>query len=159
MAIMVKWFLFGMAALLAAEVAAFLAVAAALGVAQAFALIIVAALVGVLVLRHPGRARIGRLHAAVTKDGLAGLEAGGDAFLTVAAGILLLIPGFVTDAAGLLLLLPPVSRWIGGRFRHSMQAKASGARGVVDLAPDQWSQIPERQIDDHRRPNNRPDGA
>jgi len=153
---MVKWFLLGLVALVAAEVAAFVAAAALIGLPQAFVLLVATSLVGVAVLRHPGRARINRLHEAVAKDGIAGLEAGGDAFLTVAAGVLLLIPGLITDAAGLLLLLPPVRRWIGRRFQRSMQAKASGTRGVVDLERDQWNQLPDGQINDRRPPSHRP---
>lgn len=156
MAIMVKWFLLGIAALAVAEVAALLAVSAVLGLPQAFVLMIVTSLVGLAVLRHPGRARINRLHEAVAKDGIAGLEAGGDAFLTVAAGFLLLLPGFITDAVGLLLLLPPVRRWIGGRFQRSMQARSSGAPGVVELEREEWRREPERQIDDKRGPDKPP---
>jgi UPF0716 protein FxsA len=153
---MVKWFLLALVALLVAEVAAFMAIAALIGLPQAFVLLVATSLVGVAVLRHPGRARINRLHEAVAKNGIAGLEAGGDAFLTVAAGVLLLIPGLITDAAGLLLLLRPVRRWIGGRFQRSMQAKSSGARGVVDLERDQWNQLPDGQINDQRPPSNPP---
>ncbi len=110
---------------------------------------------GIAVLRHPGRTRIDRLHEAVAKKGIGGLEAGGDAFLTISAGILLLVPGFITDAAGLLLLLPPVRSWIGGRFQRFVQTKQPGRPGVVDLEPDQWNQVPDRQIDQHR-PNDTP---
>jgi UPF0716 protein FxsA len=154
MAIMVKWFLLGMTALAVAEVAALVAVSALLGLPQAFALMIVTSLIGVLVLRHPGRTRISRLHEALAKKGIAGLEAGGEAFLTVAAGFLLLLPGFITDLAGLLLLLPPVRRWIGARFQRSMQTRPSGSPGVVELERDEWNRVPERQIDDQRRPSN-----
>ena len=151
---MVKWFLLGIAALVAAEVAAIIAVAAVLGVLPALALMAATSLLGLAVLRHPGRIRINRLHEALMKNGIAGLEAGGDAFLTVAAGFLLFVPGFITDAAGLLLLLSPVRRWIGGRFQRSMTARSSGSPGVVELEPDQWNRVPERQIDDQRRPGN-----
>ena len=127
---MVKWFLLGIAALVAAEVAAIIAVAAVLGVLPALALMAATSLLGLAVL----------------------LEAGGDAFLTVAAGFLLFVPGFITDAAGLLLLLSPVRRWIGGRFQRSMKARPSGSPGVVELEPQEWNRVPERQIDDQRRP-------
>jgi UPF0716 protein FxsA len=153
---MVKWFLLGMAALLMAEVAALLAVGAVIGLPQALVLMAATSLVGIAVLRHPGRRRIERLHAAVAEKGIAGLEAGGAAFLTVAAGILLLLPGFITDAAGFLILLPPVRRWIGGRFERFMQTRPAGSPGVVDLERDQWNQVPERQIDHQRRPNDTP---
>jgi UPF0716 protein FxsA len=154
MAIMLKWFLLGMAALAVGEIAALIALSAVLGVPAALALMLVTSLIGMAVLRHPGRAWIKRLHEALAKNGIAGLEAGGDAFLTVAAGFLLLLPGFITDAAGLLLLVPPVRRWIGGRFQRSMQTRPSGSPGVVELEPDEWNRVPERQIDDQRRPDN-----
>jgi UPF0716 protein FxsA len=154
MAIMLKWFLLGMAALAVGEIAALIALSAVLGVPAALALMLVTSLIGMAVLRHPGRARIKRLHEALAKNGIAGLEAGGDAFLTVAAGFLLLLPGFITDAAGLLLLVPPVRRWIGGRFQRSMQTRPSGAPGVVELERDEWNRVPERQIDDQRWPDN-----
>jgi UPF0716 protein FxsA len=154
MAIMLKWFLLGMAALAVGEIAALIAVSAVLGLPAALALMLVTSLIGMAVLRHPGRARIKRLHEALVKSGIGGLEAGGDAFLTVAAGFLLLLPGFITDAVGLLLLVPPVRRWIGGRFQRSMQTRPSGSPGVVELERDEWNRVPERQIDDQRRPDN-----
>ena len=151
MAIMVKWFLLAIVALLAAEVAAFLAVGSVIGLPQALILMLATSLLGIAVLRHPGRARIDRLHAAVVKNGIGGLEAGGEAFLTIAAGVLLLLPGFISDAAGMLLLLSPVRRWIGGRFQTFVHSRQPSS-GVVDLERDQWNQVPDRQIDDRRRP-------
>jgi UPF0716 protein FxsA len=152
MATMVKWFLLAIAALLAAEVVVLVQVAEVIGLPQALALMVATSLAGVAVLRHPGRTRINRLHEAVMTKGIAGLEASGDAFLTVAAGFLLLLPGFITDAGGLLLLLPPVRSWIAGRFQRVMQTRPPGTPGVVDLERDQWKQMPDQRIDDHRRP-------
>jgi len=148
---MVKWFLMAITALLAAEVVALVAVAKVIGLPQALALMVATSLAGVAVLRHPGRTRINRLHEAVMKQGIGGLEASGDAFLTVAAGFLLLLPGFITDAGGLLLLLPPVRRWIAGRFQRVMQTRPPGSPGVVDLERDQWNQMPDHRIDDQSR--------
>ena len=153
---MVKWFLLVVAALLFAEVAAFLAVGALIGGAQTLLLLIATSLFGVVVLQYPGRTRISRLHAAVTKEGIPGLQAGGDAFLTVAAGFLLLLPGFLTDALGLALLLPPVREWIGGRFRRHVRTHPPGRPGVVDLERDQWDRMPEKRIDDRQRPDGAP---
>lgn len=153
MAGMVKWFLLAIAALLAAEVAAFLAVGSILGIGQTLLLMLTTSLFGIVVLQYPGRARIGRLHDAVTKGGLTGLEAGGDAFLTISAGVLLILPGFITDAAGLLLLLPPVRTWIGGRFHRFAQTHRPGPPDVVDLERDQWNQVPDRRIEDPNRRN------
>lgn len=150
---MVKLFLWALVALLAAEVAVFLAVGAFIGLPRALALMFASSFVGIAVLLYPGRARIDRMHDAVAKSGLGGLQAGGDAFLTISAGVLLLVPGFITDAAGLLLLLPPVRRWIGGRFQIHMRDQQARSSGVVDLERDQWNQVPDRQIDDRRPPN------
>lgn len=149
---MVKWFLLAIAALFTAEVAAFLAVSSVIGPLQALLLMLTMSLIGIAVLQYPGRARIGRLHEGVAKSGLSGLEAGGDAFLTVAAGVLLLLPGFVTDVAGLLLLLPPVRGWIGGRFHRFVQTHPTGSPGVVNLERDEWNRVPERRIEDPNRP-------
>jgi UPF0716 protein FxsA len=153
---MVKWFLLPVAALLFAEVAAFLAVGAVIGGVQALLLLLTTSLLGLVVLQYPGRARISRLHDAVTKNGIPGLQAGGDAFLTVAAGFLLLLPGFITDAVGLLLLLPPVRGWIGGRFRRHVRTHPPGRPGVVDLERDQWDRMPERRIDERQQPDGTP---
>ena len=147
---MVKWFLLAVLALVVGEVVTFFAVGAAIGIPQALLLMIVTSCIGILVLRHPGRSRIERLHAAVSKAGISGLEGGRDAFLTVSAGVLLLIPGFLTDAVGLLLLLPPLRSWLGRRFHGAVRTQPTG---VVDLDPNQWNRVPERQIDDQRRPN------
>lgn len=155
---MVKWIVIAVAALLLAELAALIAVGRVIGLPQALLLMAATSLAGVAVLRHPGRSRIARLHEAVAKQGIGGLEAGGDAFLTVAAGVLLLLPGFITDAAGLLLLLPPVRSWIGGRFHRFVRAGPPGSPsspGVVDLDRGEWNRIPEPRLDDRRLPNDR----
>jgi len=153
---MVKWFLLALLAFFAAEVAVFIAVGAAIGLLQAFVLTLAASLLGLAILQHPGRARIDRMHDAVARGGLSGLQAGGDAFLSVAAGVLLIVPGFITDAAGLILLLPPVRAWIARRFERFMQGRAAGASGVVDLEREEWNRVPDRQIDNRGKPNSPP---
>lgn len=151
---MVKWLLIGLVLLMAAEITAFAAVAALIGLPQAFLLMAATSFFGAVVMQHPGRGRLDRVHDAVSKGGIGGLEAGGDAFLSVAAGILLLLPGFITDAAGLLLLLPPVRQWVSGRFQRYVQT-SQREPSVVDLDRRDWSQVPERQIED-RQPKNGP---
>lgn len=153
---MVKWFLLGLMAFFAAEVAVFIAVGAAIGLLQALVLMLAASFLGLAILQHPGGVRISRMHEAVARDGLNGLQAGGDAFLSVAAGVLLIVPGFITDAAGLILLLPPVRAWIARRFERFMQGHTRRTPGVVDLEPDQWNRVPDRQIDGKREPNSPP---
>ena len=152
---MAKWFLLAVVFFVLAEWAAFLAVSAVIGLLQAFLLLFATSLAGVAVLQYPGRTRIQRLHQAVAKEGLGGLQAGGDAFLTVAAGFLLLVPGFITDVAGLLLLLPPVRHWIGGRFRFFVATRPARP-GVVDLEREEWNRVPEQKIGGPAQPDERP---
>jgi UPF0716 protein FxsA len=152
---MAKWFLVAVVIFVVAEWAAFLAVSAVIGLMPAFVLLMATSLAGIAVLQYPGRTRIQRLHQAVTKDGLGGLQAGGDAFLTVAAGFLLLVPGFITDAAGLILLVPPVRRWVGGRFRLFVATRPASP-GVVDLEREEWNRVPEQKLGRPPRPDDRP---
>jgi UPF0716 family protein affecting phage T7 exclusion len=65
---------------------------------------------------------------------------------------LLLLPGFITDAVGLLLLVPAVRGWVGGGFQRFAQNRPAKSPGVVDLEPDQWNQVQDRQIGDPGRP-------
>jgi UPF0716 protein FxsA len=152
---MAKWVLIAVLVFLGAEVAAFIAVGSLIGLPAAFLLMVATTFAGVAVMRHPGRGRLDSMHEAVSKGGISGLEAGGDAFLTVAAGILLLLPGFITDVAGLLLLLPPVRQWIGARFQRYVQTSQRGP-SVVDLDRREWNQVPERQIEDRQPKNGQP---
>jgi UPF0716 protein FxsA len=147
-----KFVLIGILLLPAAEIGLFILIAAKVGFSLAFGLLLLTSAAGLLLLRHAGRAQLERLRAAVSQSGVVGLEAGGDAFLTVAAGILLLLPGFITDVAGLILLAPPVRRRIHAHFAGFVRAQ-SGRPDVVDLDRDQWQQVPDRALDDPRRRN------
>jgi UPF0716 protein FxsA len=149
---MAKWFLIGLLALPAAEIVAFILVSAGIGILPAFTLLLATSLAGGVVLRGAGRARLERMRTAVTQSGVAGIEAGGDAFLTISAGILLLLPGFITDVLGFLLLLPPARQWIHGRFQQFIRRnQASQPKGVVDLGPSEWTQVPEQRLEQPRR--------
>jgi UPF0716 protein FxsA len=148
---MVKWFLIALLALAGVELTAFLLTAAAIGLLWALTLLVVTSLVGLLVLQWPGGTRMQRMRVAVTQSGIAGLEAGGDAFLTVSAGILLILPGFGTDILGGVLLLPPVRRWIAGRFQRFVQASRRGPEVPIDLDRRDWSQVPEHVLE-HEKP-------
>jgi UPF0716 protein FxsA len=155
-AVMGKLILIGVLLLPAAEVALFILVAAQIGLPQALGLLLATTAAGLIVLRYAGTTQFERLRLAVTQSGLPGIEAGGNAFLTVSAGILLLLPGFITDAFGILLLLPPVRRWIGARFRQAMQRdQGPHPAGVVDLDREDWTRAPERVLDDPDRKNDR----
>jgi UPF0716 protein FxsA len=151
---MVKWIVLGILALPAAEIAIFILVAAKIGFLHAFGLLVAASVAGLIVLRHAGRARLERLRVAVTQSGIAELQAGGEAILTVLAGILLLLPGFITAVLGIILLIAPVRRWIGRRTERFIRTSQSRQpAGVVDLDREEWSQVPEQALDDPRRRN------
>ena len=149
---MLRWVGIVTLALVIAEVVALAVLGNAIGWPQALLLMLATTLSGIAVLRLPGRATLDRLHASVAQRGLGGLEAGGPAFMTVTAGVLLLIPGFITDAIGVLLLLPPVQRWIGRRFLRFVRSSATPP-GVVELERDEWRQVPEPRLNDRRPPN------
>jgi UPF0716 protein FxsA len=150
-----KVILFSVLLLPGAEIGLFILVAGQIGHSAALGLLLMSMAAGLLLLRHAGRGRLERLRAAVSQTGVAGLEAGGDAFVTVTAGILLLLPGFITDLAGLILLLPPVRRRIYARFEGFVRTR-SGTADVVDLDRDQWQQVPERTLDAPHRRNDPP---
>lgn len=149
---MARWIVLGFLALPAIEIAVFILIAAIIGVPLALALL-ASSIAGLVLLRRAGATRLERLRVAMTQSGLAGLEAAGGVFLTVLAGILLLLPGFITAALGLLLLLAPVQRWIGARAESFVQHKqASGAAGIVDLDHDQWSRVPSQALKSLEQP-------
>jgi UPF0716 protein FxsA len=68
------------------------------------------------------------------------------------AGILLLIPGFITDLLALLLLVPPLRRLAATGF--DAFAAPRDRNDVVDLAPEQWHQVPDPSLPDQRRNEN-----
>jgi len=84
------------------------------------------------------------------------VELDGPGFLTVVAGFLLLIPGFITDVIGAALLLAPTRRLLHAALRRAVVPVAGRTErpGVVDLEPDQWRRVPDRQIG--RKPGKAP---
>ena len=102
---------------------------------------------GFLVLRRAGRERLARFRVAVADTDVTGIEANTGGFLTVLAGLLLFLPGFLTDLVGAALLIAPVRRRCAARFRRRATA-AARPRSVIDLAPDEWQQVPDRDAQD-----------
>jgi UPF0716 protein FxsA len=129
-----------------AEAAAFLAVAWAVGLWPALALMGLTSLAGGLVLRATARSQMARLRAAL-RDGVMpeGSSQGGGLFVGIGA-ILLLLPGFITDLVGAGLLVGPVRRRLGATFGRAIArgGPQAGSPPVIDLAPDEWRQTPER---------------
>jgi len=147
-----KYLLLALLALPFLELAAFIAVAQALGFLSALALIGAGSFAGAMLLRHAGGNHVARVRVAMGDGGMSALQADGAGAATLFAGILLLIPGFITDILGLVLLVAPLRRVLAALLG------LNGARphddGVVDLAPEQWHQVPDpvlpRRRDDER---------
>jgi len=153
---MVKRVIIAILLLPAAEIAAFVLVAALIGVTGALLLMLTTTLAGILVLRQAGCGRIARFRVAVSQAEMTGFEANGIGVLTVLAGLLLVLPGFLTDLVGIALLIGPVRRWCGRMVRTWIGRRNRGDRSVVDLAPGEWKQVPERELEDQsKRPGSR----
>ena len=155
---MVKWIIIAILLLPVAEIAAFVLVAALIGWAGALLLMLATSLAGISVLRHSGRGGISRFRVAVSDGKITATEMNSAGFLTVPAGLLLVLPGFLTDLVGAALLIAPVRRWMGSMFRawfeSWLQTGGAGRKrtdpSVIDLSPDEWKQVPERKLP--RRP-------
>jgi UPF0716 protein FxsA len=138
-----KWVILAVLALPILELAAFIAVAAAIGFGWALSLMLAGSLCGALILRLAGSGHVARIRAALDRGSFAALQPDARSGLTLLAGILLLIPGFITDAVALLLLIEALRRaFVGAPPRQQ--------EGVIDLAPEQWHQVPEPSLPDHR---------
>lgn len=134
-----KWLLYALLLLPLAELAAFIAVAAAVGFLWAVALLAAGSFAGALMLRHAGGNHIARMRVVLGDNRFTALQADGAGTPTLIAGFLLLIPGFITDILALLLLIAPLRRAAGKALRRA----AAPRDGVVDLAPEQWHQVPD----------------
>jgi UPF0716 protein FxsA len=149
---MVKWVIIAILALPVAEIAVFLLLAAMIGTPGALLLMLATTLAGALVLRRAGRARLARFRVAVADTDITAIEANTGGFLTVLAGLLLFLPGFLTDLAGAALLVGPLRRRCAATFRRFVHDRARGRSAVIDLAPGEWQQVPDREADGERRP-------
>jgi UPF0716 protein FxsA len=144
---MVKHIIVAILLLPIAEIAVFLLVAALIGFLGAFTLMLATTLAGVVVLRRAGRGRIAQFRVAVSDGEITGVEANTGGFLTVLAGLLLVLPGFVTDLIGAALLIRPLRQWCGRTFKAWVGRRQAAQRGVIDLSPDEWQQLPDREIE------------
>jgi len=155
MTAMVKWIIGGILLFPVLEIAIFIVVAAAIGLLWAVVLMLATSAAGFLVLRRAGRGKLAGLRVAVADSDVTAIEANTTGFLTVLAGLLLLLPGFLTDLAGALLLVPGLRRWCGTRFRQAAARRRPNDK-TIDLAPGEWQQVPDPELDRQRdRPGGR----
>jgi UPF0716 protein FxsA len=131
----------------AAEIAAFLLVVWAVGFLPALGLMILTSVAGALVLRRAGRGQIAHLGGSMRRRGIAGLAAEQGSVMFAVGGILLLLPGFITDLVGAGLLIGPIRRRLGAAIGRVVQVPraTAGAPAVIDLAPDEWRSVPDRE--------------
>ena len=144
---MAKWIIAAILLLPLAEIAAFILVAALVGLGSAFVLMLATTLAGFLVLRRAGRSSVARFRVAMANTDVAGGQANAAGLVTVLAGSLLFLPGFLTDLVGVALLISPIRRWFGRTFRQWVVRRRNPAdRSTIDLAPEDWQQLPEREL-------------
>ena len=150
---LVKWTFIGLLALPAAEVVTFLLVAVLIGWFWAVGLFIATSVAGVFLLRRSGRSDLDRFRAAFAQDGIRAVHLESPGVAAMLGGILLVFPGFITDLAGAALLVPPLRRWLGGKLAQARRDRRRRARDdhVIDLAPSEWQQIPDRRRDRPRK--------
>lgn len=173
---MVRWIVFAVLALPAAELIVFILVASGIGFLRALALQIVLSTVGYCLLRGAGA---GQWIRRMSPSGYAQTVQFDSNTATVTrslAGLLLLVPGFLSDIAGAALLLPPVRGWLARRIQtvvpqpFARPAQNGGTRSgapqpdgkVIDLERDDWHRIAEPASGADRRdprPASDPNGA
>jgi UPF0716 protein FxsA len=146
-----KWVLCVLMTLPFLELAAFIAVAAVIGFGWALGLLLAGSLAGLLVLRRAGSNHVARMRTAIAHGDLAAIHAASSGGVVLFAGILLLVPGFITDLMALALLIPPVRRAASTAFNTRMASRRDD--GVVDLAREQWHQVPDPSLPDRRQKN------
>jgi UPF0716 protein FxsA len=141
-----KWVLFALLILPAAELAAFIAVAVHIGILPAFALMLATSVLGIALLRLAGKGKIAQVRVTVTEGkvqeigGAGPGSSAGRAFFTVIGGILLVLPGFLTDVLGLLVLLPPVQQRLHAALGRVLKRQSQSRDGVIDLEPGEWAE-------------------
>lgn len=140
-----------------AELAAFVVVGALIGFGAALALLVAMSFAGYLVLRYVG-ARASRIRAVFTdgfgREQISVLRADSSGAAIMMAGVLLLIPGFLTGCLGLLMLIGPLRRAVAGLVAPG--APRGDNDNIVDLKPGDWRDIPDPQLPDQRRDDDRP---
>jgi UPF0716 protein FxsA len=147
---MAQWIIATIVLYPVAEIAVFAIVASFIGLGSAFALLLGTTVVGLLVLRWAGGARWSRFRVAVGTRNITAIEADGVGVLTVLGGFLLVLPGFISDLIGLLLLIAPLRRALATAVGRAIRRRQRHADSIVDLEPDEWRQVPDRELDDRR---------
>ena len=139
----IKMMVWGLVALPAAEIAAFLLVASLTGFSTAFVLLILVSFSGIMVLRQVGGGGVTRLRKAGEAAEFASVTLGRADLAQAFGGVLLVIPGFITGLLGAIVVFPISRQWLLTAFRRLFSAgsRPSGrlikAGAVTGLAPQE----------------------
>lgn len=102
-----------------AELYLLITVGSYIGALTTIAIVILTGVLGAYLARMEGLATMMRVQQNLNQ-GVMPAEELMDAFIILAAGVVLLTPGFITDIAGILLLIPATrnafKRWLRRRF-------------------------------------------
>lgn len=116
--------------LLFLEIASLLIVGSWIGVGWTLLLLLGAFVLGLVLVGRGGREAMSAVNQAARSRQVADDSVTGG-FLTVVAGVLLMIPGFVSDLAALALLLPPVRSLVRRRMRAWAERSSAQVRVVT----------------------------
>lgn len=138
-----------------AEIAVFVLVGSHIGVLPTIGLVILTAIAGATLLRIQGLGILVRIRAEAEAGRVPGRELV-HAFMIMAAGLLLLLPGLITDTLGILLFIPAVRDFVWTRIARRVVVVSSG-RGFrtppENPAPRRGRTIDLDETDYSRQPN------
>lgn len=122
------------------EVAGLLLVGSWIGAGWTLLLLLGGFVLGLALVGRGGREAMAAVNRAARSRQVAD-DAVTGGFLTVVAGVLLMIPGFLTDLMALALLLPPVRALVRRRMRAWAQRRSASVRVVTfgGAAPGVWA--------------------
>ncbi len=129
-------FFVGVLAIIAAEVAAFVAVAEQVGFLWALALLIVVSVLGIFVVRHVGLGVLDQTRERLIRGEMPTRELL-DGLVVLIGAAMICVPGFVGDVLGLLLMIAPVRRLVirvsGNRLARRVQRSRIDRWRVIDV--------------------------
>jgi UPF0716 protein FxsA len=125
------------------EIAGLLIVGSWIGVGWTLLLLLAGFVLGLALIGRGGRAAMAAVNETARSRQVGKTTVTGG-FLTVVAGVLLMIPGFITDVAALALLLPPVRTLVRQRTQAWAQRQSASIQVVnlSDMPVGTWDGAP-----------------
>lgn len=133
------WLMLAFLALPMVEIALFVVLGGAIGLWLTLAWVVLTAVLGLAILRWV--ARLGSISFARDVQSLRDpMSPIARRALTIAAAVLLILPGFFTDALGLLLLLPPIQALIIGLVARRVSRGGPTRQASVTI-DGEWTEV------------------